>query len=124
MTTNRAVICNLTNQNLQERFDMSNFAKEIANKNGKRIRFLNSYSIFHDVVDDSCRTDVCNSLIRISEYHKLDMERNNSNAMTNILFKSHSYFYAPRKERERGNILKIFYKLLKNNEKMLKLIAH
>ena len=88
------------------------------------MRFLNSYSIFHDLVDDFCRTNLCNLLIMISEYYKLDMERNNGNAMTNILFKSHSYFYAPRTERKPGNILKIFYKILKNTEKILKLIAH
>ena len=107
---------------MEELIDMSNFIKEIANKSGRRVKFLQSFSISHEVMNDSCCKNLCNLQMMISEYNKLDVGRNHGNPMTNILFKSHSYFYASCLESGPRNILKRSEKYWKIVEKYWNLL--
>ena len=49
-----------------------------------------SYVMFHQVVDYSCRTSLCNVLIVVSELYKFNMNRSHAFILSNI---SYTFFF-------------------------------
>ena len=45
-----------------------------------------SYIVFHEVVNDCCRTSLCNLLMMIAEFYTFDVSRQHDIILSSILF--------------------------------------
>ena len=59
-----------------------------------------SYILFHEVANNVCRKSLCNSLMLISEYYNLNLEKHHGKIMSNILLKNRCNLFTPRSSKE------------------------
>lgn len=60
-----------------------------------------SYIIFHHINHSVCRTSLCNVLMMIADFYRLDtIERKHGRIISNILFNNYCYLYSPKSSKE------------------------
>ena len=59
-----------------------------------------SYIVFHEVVNDCCRTSLCNLLMMIAEFYSFDVSRQHGIILSNILFNNYCILYSPLSTKE------------------------
>ena len=66
------------------------------------------YILFHEIANKVCRKSLCNSLMMISEYYTLNIEKRHGIIMSSILLKNHCILFTPRSSKEsKQKILKL-----------------
>ena len=67
-----------------------------------------TYVTFREVAAHTCRKSLCNILMMIFEFYRLNMNRGHAMIMSNILFKNHCHLYSPRSPKEvKQKVLKL-----------------